>query len=187
MTLWHRAPRSVYQVYDEEQYFAGEDEPVVEDREQPAPSSHDPRSVRLLALGLLATVTLSVAGIVAVDALRRSHTTPAPAVSRRDPTRQARPVALSPPMPASGGERGSAVRTMTIATPVPVPAVSERPARRPAVVSPRCVGVPGRSGAYPLAAPIERTVAAADVASWHASESPPTDESQVDGEFGFER
>jgi hypothetical protein len=43
MTLWHRAPRSVYQVYDEEQYLSGADVPDGEEtgpgHESQAPAS----------------------------------------------------------------------------------------------------------------------------------------------------
>lgn len=218
MTFWRRAPRSVYRVYDEDQYLAGEPEhvgegePAGEDREQTAAVSRGPRSVRLLALGLLAAVTTSAAAIVAVEVSRHSQTASAPPVARRDRAHPAGPAVPRPPMPASRRWLGPTATPMASA-----PAVPERAMRRSVTASLSSAVTRGRSAPYSSTAPTQPSVGAADMAVWHTGESlsaggcspigePPArdrsparggllttgeslsaSELHTDGEFGFER
>lgn len=216
MTLWHRAPRAVYRVYDEDEYFAGTGEPSGDEpgpgSAQDAPASGlgriDPalhgdlgaesamygtkghrefaalsrghNAVRLLAIGLLVGVTVSAASLVALELLGHSHPGLAPITAHLDTTHPDRPALVRTAPTATARTAGAAPAQPALASP-------EGPARRPAVVSLRHVGMPGRSGANPFKPPTEWPVGAADVTAWHTSESPPTTERQVDSEFGFER
>jgi hypothetical protein len=71
VTLWKRAPRSVYSVYGEQEYLSGGDLDAGEQESSPAiayePSSAS-RSTRLLGLGLLVGVILSAIALVALNA-----------------------------------------------------------------------------------------------------------------------
>jgi hypothetical protein len=169
MTLWRRAPRSVYQVYGEDQYLAGDGEPVREDRDEAEVQSHGSRSGRLLAFGLLAGVMASALGLVALDVLRHSPPAHSTAVAHSGPVQQSYP-----------------------AEPAPTPPAPERLVRKSTAHSWRAT-VPTRSDARPLKRSTGQPEAVVQDAVPYAIQpqgaAPTTTntESQADGEFGFER
>jgi hypothetical protein len=87
MTLWRRAPRQVYRVYGEEEYLATDATPSCESSQPPSanldeghhavssPCSYESHTGRLLGLGLLASVTVGVLGLVGLNASHR-HDSP---------------------------------------------------------------------------------------------------------------
>jgi hypothetical protein len=194
MSFWRRAPRSVYQVYDEEQYLAGESETAgegelaSEDHEQiTVPTqvpTHGPRSVRLLALGVLAVVTVSAASIVAVAARHHSQTGPVPVVAHRGRTHPAWTTEPELPTRVSQAQPSRTPRVVLVAS---APVVPKLPAHSSAVSSSRRVGMDERSVMPPSGAPMQPSSEVADAAAWPTNESSPTNESQIDDEFGFER
>jgi hypothetical protein len=192
MSLWRRAPRSVYRVYEEEQYLAGEGEPPVEDlpaaedREAIAALSRGSRYGRLLPLGLLAAVTASATGIAAMAIMRRPYKAPVPAVAHRDRAHPTRPAASALPMPVSRARPGSIARAVKTVSLISPPVAAGPAAHRFAVVSPGPIGMGGRSAVYAPTSPIQPAAGAADMATWHTSELSATNESHADNEFGFE-
>jgi hypothetical protein len=209
MTLWHRAPRSVYQVYDEESYLSGEGaaagvgEPTGasgpagagrsagDGRERMEAPSHGPHAVRLLTLGLLGLVTAIAATIIVVQALHHSQAAPAPVTSHRDRTRSAWTATSQPPMPkptpASRVQPGSTTRTVTSESVASAPVVPVPPAYISAAVSSGGSGRSGASAISPLASPTGPSAGVADAASLPVGEPLSASESHTDGEFGFER
>ncbi len=205
MTLWRRAPRSVYRVYDEESYLSGEgaaagvgepagaSPPAGADRsadggyEQVEALSHSPRVVRLLTLGLLGVVTAIAATIVAAQLLHHSQAAQAPVAVHRDRGRSAWTATPRPPTPAPPVRPGSRTRTATVAPVVSASAIPAPPARISAVVSSGGSGRSGASAVSPLASRMRPSPVVADVALLPAGESLSESESHTDGEFGFER
>jgi hypothetical protein len=206
MTFWRRAPRSVYQVYDEESYLSGEGapagvgEPVASDelvstgtpagasgpagagglagdeRERMVALSHGLRTVRLLALSLLGIVTAIAATIVAAQVLHHSQAAPAPVVAHRDRTRSAWTVTPQPSMPVSRERPRSTTRAATVAPAILAPVAPTRPAHISAAASSRDSERSGSSTASPTS-PTRLSAGVADAASLPASELPSTDES----------
>ncbi len=195
MTFWQRTPRSVYQVYDEERYLAGEGvpdgvgepagtgRPVGDEREWMQELSHGPRVIRLLVLGLLGVVTAIAATIVAAQVLHHTKAAPVPIAARRDHTRslwtasQPHLPASQPHLYASRVRPGSTRRTVTSAPVASAP-------RTPAAVPYSSIAALGRSGGSAMSPSRPSTRLSAGIAgaaSW------PTSESHVDDEFGFER
>lgn len=197
MTLWRRAPRSVYEVYDEEGYLSGEGEPIGGPESadesfgqtavsQTAVSCKDSRTVRLFALGLLSVVTVSAAAIVAVGVSRHPNA-PALGVARRDGVYPTRP---------SAGRSGWIPRTHTTVKAAAVSAIAASAAPQ---VHPRVGGYShsilrqqgfarGRPYVvYAATAEIQASSDAAGKAVWGTGESSFTSEARIDGEFGFER
>jgi hypothetical protein len=235
MTLWRRAPRSVYQVYDEESYLAGEDAPAGmgepvdsggpvgvglpahEERERMTTLSHGPRAVPLLTFGLLGVVAAVAAIIVVVQLPHRPRAAPAPVVAHRDRTPSTWVSEPQQPKPALRSRLGSPTQAVTAAPAVSAPAASAETPHRFATPSSRGFGKSGGSAVYPSTPLTLPSAAIAGTASWPTSElaladelpaanrlpsaspsslddgspsmsmSPPTGESQIDGEFGFER
>jgi hypothetical protein len=222
VTFWRRTPRSVYQVYDEERYLAGEDAPggvsepagavgpVGDEREQMQAQSHGPRVVRLLALGLLGVVTAAAAIIVAVQMLHHTKAVSAPIAARRDHTRSVW-TPSQPPVPAWRAQPGSITRTVRAAPVASAPIVPAAAPPSSAATSSRGFGGSGGTVVSPPTPLTRSSAGIADAASWPTSELPPangspsangslleggssvtsvfppTNESHVDGEFGFER
>lgn len=194
MTLWRRAPRSVYQVYDEESYLSGDGaaasvgEPTGasgldgvsgpagagrsagEEREQMETLSHGPRAVRLLALGLLGVVSVIAATIIAAQTLHHSQAPPAPIAGRRDRVRSAWTATPHSPTPASRVRQSLTTRTGTVASVAPVPAIPLPPAHGSAAASSRGYGRSGVSAVSPSASPTWPSVGVADAVSLPASE-----------------
>jgi hypothetical protein len=83
MTMWKRAPRSVYSVYGEQEYLCGD---ASDAQEQPSPAAaFEPASASrwraLVGLGLLAGVTTCAVVLVAVN-VSRTRTVSPPAIDR---------------------------------------------------------------------------------------------------------
>ena len=204
MTLWRRAPRSVYQVYGEESYLSGEGvaagvgEPAGADglpgagrstdggHEQMEALSHSPRAIRLLMLGLLGVVAAIVATIVAAQVLHHSQAAPAPVVVHRDRTRSAWTATSQLPTPTPPVRAGSRTRTATFAPVVSASAIPAPPAHISAAVSSGGSGRSDTSVVSPLASPMRSSPVVADAALLPAGEPLSASESHADGEFGFE-
>lgn len=193
MTLWRRAPRSVYRVYDEESYLSGEGAsagvggPADDGREQLAPPLRGPRALRLLALGLLGIVTAIAATIVAAQLLHHAQTDP-PVAARRDRTGSVWAMASQPPTPASREHPGSTTRSVTAAPVALAPAIPATPAHSSVAAS--LGGSARRSGGSVVSAlvpPTRPSTGVANAAWLSASESLAANESRANGEFGFER
>jgi hypothetical protein len=137
---------------------------------------HRDNSSRLLALGLLAGVTASAVGLVALEALRHSPPAHPSSAARRDPLLLARPASPAPIPPASIAH---AVSVATVPT-SSVPPVPERHVSGPTPHRRRAVVLLGSDAQLP-SWPIEESGAVAEVAAQHTAEL------QVDDEFGFER
>jgi hypothetical protein len=204
MTLWHRAPRSVYEVYDEEQYLSGEGNPVGEpgsageDLGQTSVPYRGPRTVRLLALALLAVVTVSALGIVAVGLVRHPKVVPALGVARREHTHSSRTSAIfKSTTPVSTVRPGltahvRAITRVSAASPAAASAITASTAPRPR--GPSRSGLPqqrfatyGRSSKDTPAAPLQSSSSIASETVWVTGESPLTNETRIADEFGFER
>jgi hypothetical protein len=194
MTFWRRAPRSVYQVYDEESYLSGEGaaagvgepvgasgpvdagRPVGDGREHMEALSHGPRAARLLILGLLGVITAVAAIIVAAHVLHHSRAAPSPVAAHRDRTRSAWTAMPQPPTPASRERPRSTTRTVTSAPVASVPALPAPSSHSFAAASSGGSGRSDASAVSPLASPTQPLVGIADAASLPASELPSTDE-----------
>lgn len=208
MTLWRRAPRSVYEVYDEEQYLSDEGEPIGEPESvsegfgqtavsQTAVSYNGPRTVRLFALGLLSVVTVSAAAIIAVGVLRHPNAAPTLGVARRDRVYPTRPsAAFESATPTSKVRSGwtSPTHTTVKAGAISVIAASVVPQVRPQVdghseSSTRQQGFARdwHSVVHDTTAQIQASSDVEDKAVWGAGEPSLTNEARIDGEFGFER
>ena len=86
MTPWRRSPRSVYQVYGEDDYLAAED-PYAEERSEPSPGggesvAHGSRSARFVGLGLLVLFIVCAIGLIVAHARQRLPATPRSGVSQ---------------------------------------------------------------------------------------------------------
>jgi hypothetical protein len=213
MTLWKRAPRSVYQVYDEEQYLAGSDLPGSEEiglgHESQAPTNgsgqidpgypkdpgaapgvytrqeRDGLAERFRQRNSSRVLALGLLSVVTATATGLV----ALGVSRHSapplaPVRRV-PVRRQRSEMAAASASTSAVPYRRV---VVEPLGPERVASGPMVLPSRRVGTSAHPAAGPPAASIERLAEVVDVARWHATESQPmTAESQGDDEFGFER
>jgi hypothetical protein len=199
MTLWRRAPRSVYRVYDEEQYLSGEGEPssepgpVGEDLGQTTVPYSSPRTIRLLALGLFAVVTASAAVIVAVGVLSHPKAAPTLGVARHERTHPSRILAVpESTTPAPAVRPGWTAHAQTVvkvgaASATTASAALQQRSNSRSVSPRRRFAAGGFSAVY---APTASAQPSSDVARevvWGTSEAPLANEARIDGEFGFER
>jgi hypothetical protein len=113
VTLWKRAPRSVYSVYGEQEYLsggdldAGEQEPSLAIAYEPSSAS---RSTRLLGLGLLVGVILSAIALVALNA-SHPHTPSRRDIGRRASVNRTSGTASAPVRPGRATHAGTHAKT----------------------------------------------------------------------------
>lgn len=122
MSLWKRAPRAVYRVYDEDDYLAGEgaDGGHAEAFAPPVEDSSDVRLRRIGGIALLMTATVAVAVLIATHSahLRRA-VRPAQLERRSAPVRTPS---------ARDGARRPTVR-LAVASEAPSPSTRASPRR----------------------------------------------------------
>jgi hypothetical protein len=210
MKLWHRAPRAVYRVYDEDDYLAGPDmhggkqDGVGHESPDPAggfghlhggrsnhsdevPGKHvrEPRDVFTARPHRSRAGRVLALGLLCIAAATAAALVGLEISHRCAPARV--PVRRTPARP---------LRSVVVGSNVPIPKTSvprasastvfeHRPSDRRHVAAPAQEAPAARSSRRASTSALPTAVL--DVVRWSVEEAPPTPVAQVNREFGFER